>query len=391
MQHLKAKEAPGDEPAYQEYSSRIRLLKGLYELPQRPGAFAEIFDDTFPWIINSEEFLARKHAGSGIVISVGNEFFTTAQNAIKIIRHLNCSLPIHIAYAGVFDLAAANRDRFTGVTLGNLCETFNCTLLDFDRWDSKPFALLDSPFRHTILIDADAVFVKPPERLLDDSGYRDAGALFFYDRTLFAGNFQLSEWLVRILPKPISNRATSLRSFRALSTYEQESGVVAIDKSRHLFGLLMVCWLNAGAVRADVHAFTHGDKETFWIGLEMAREPFEFMPLLPGSIGPIEEVGERGGAVQQICGHLAHFDRDGTLFWFNNGLALSKKESDYGLHDAAVLTHLGREGKWTEGLCVRGHLEPLSPENERLLSSYRNITELDNGHIHAFGRAYHVV
>jgi alpha 1,3-mannosyltransferase len=46
-------------------------------------------------------------------------------------------------------------------------------------WAVKPFAILASQFEQVMLIDADVVFVQPPEVLFDHAGYRETGALFF--------------------------------------------------------------------------------------------------------------------------------------------------------------------------------------------------------------------
>jgi hypothetical protein len=350
---------------YEDVSRRLNLLKGLYRDNENTELFTMAFRQLFPWIQTEKPtgFLDEsfERGSSGILIAVGNEFTTCAIHAIRAIRALNCTLPMTIAYSGLFDLLPESRRRFTSfnVEFIDICERFNCTEIDPDRWDTKPFTLLASPYENTILMDADTVFVQSPERLFRDPGYQRTGALFFHDRTLYGGNYDLSQWIASVLPKPISERVKASRIFRAQSYYEQESGVVVMNKAEHLFGLLSICYLNTPEVRDPIRANTHGEKETFWMGLEVANEPYEFMPGMPGSIGRIETKGKRV-PVQEICGHLAHFDREGALLWFNDGLASAKKESDeYAIRRAAELSHFGREGRWTETLCLRGDLLPV--------------------------------
>lgn len=349
---------------YEDLRRRINLLKGLYKDHDNIELLESIYRQLFPWIQTERpvRFLDKsfERGSSGILIAVGNEFTTCAVHAIRAIRALNCTLPITIAYSGLFDLFPENRQRMAGldVEFMDICKLFNCTAIDPDRWDTKPFALLGSPYENTLLMDADAIFVQPPEKLLKDPGYERTGALFFHDRTLYGGNYDLSQWIADILPNPISERVKASRIFRAQTYYEQESGVVVMNKREHLFGLLAICFLNTPRVRDAIRDNTHGEKETFWMGLEVVNEPYEFMPGMPGSIGRIETKGKRV-LVQEICGHLAHFDREGKLLWFNDGLASAKKESDeYAVRKAAELTHFGREGHWTDTLCLRGELLP---------------------------------
>lgn len=46
----------------------------------------------------------------------------------------------------------------------------------------KPLALLQSPFRHSILVDTDVIFFQKPEKLFQAARYLSSGALFFRDR-----------------------------------------------------------------------------------------------------------------------------------------------------------------------------------------------------------------
>lgn len=345
-----------EEKSYQELSHRIRLLKGINETTE---LYQFLFKSLFPWITN---FSKQTKKPRGIVISVGNEFGRCAEQAIMTIRALNCTLPIVIAYGGVFDLDSTERLTLTelGATVMNICDIFNCVELDLDRWDGKPFALLASHFDETILMDADTVFVQNPETLFSDEGYLKSGALFFHDRTMFPGNYQLSQWISEVMPKPISEEVKSMRIFRAQSYYEQESGVVVMNNIDHYYGLLAICALNTPGLKEPIRANTHGEKETFWMGMEVAGESYEFMPGMPGSIGRIETKGRRASRKPQICGHLAHFDRIGNMLWFNDGLASSKRESDeFAIRQAATLTHYGREGehgRWSDDLCLIGEL-----------------------------------
>lgn len=51
---------------------------------------------------------------------------------------------------------------------------------------------------------------------------------------------------------------------------------------------------------------TYEEKETLWIGLEMANELHVLMPQPPGSIGVVER--NEVARVKELGGKLAHFD-----------------------------------------------------------------------------------
>ncbi len=353
-----------DPEDYSDLSSRILLLKEVDD-----GSFKNaLIEQMAPWI----KKLTVIKEGRGIVMSVGNEFMKVAGQAISILRYWDPSISIHVTYSGLFDLDTANIELLlaTNVTVSNLCDSFNCTELDLDKWDAKPFTLLSSPFEETILIDADTVFLQSPWNLFDDIGYRETGALFFKDRTLFPGNDGLARWIKKVLPKPFSDHLLDLRILNAKTQYEQESGVIAVNNKLHYSALLAVCMLNTPFFREPIRMMTHGEKETFWMGFEVAKSSVSFMPSLPGSIGRLERstTGE-----EKICGHLAHFDRDGGLLWFNDGLVQGKHDSDYGIDEPAVFTHFGQEGEWTDDLCIISYLSPLNEDITNVLDSYKNL------------------
>lgn len=49
------------------------------------------------------------------------------------------------------------------------------------QWVLKPWALLNSSFRHVLMLDADSFPVTNPEFLFETPQYRDTGAIFWPD------------------------------------------------------------------------------------------------------------------------------------------------------------------------------------------------------------------
>jgi hypothetical protein len=125
----------------------------------------------------------------------------------------------------------------------------------------KPFAMLASNFSQVILSDADVFFFKKPESFLEDTGFKKTGSLFFYDRTLGPNWDRGRKWMLSFLPimRPHVRKS---RWLQLRSTHEQESGVVAIDKSKAVLGLMATCKMNDKRERDGVtYDRVYGDKE----------------------------------------------------------------------------------------------------------------------------------
>lgn len=342
-------------------TSKMRLFRDLHKLHlQSPLGSAELalYKDLeahlFKWAlqnVDSVERLNEKVQGRGIVISLGNNYLRLGVHVIKMLRMLDCTLPVEIFYNGESDLKKENIKVLTSmgkdIRLVDISLLYNITELRISSWDLKPFAILSSSFQQVMLVDADAVFLQNPALLFDDPGYIETGTLFFNDRTLYGTmNSDQPEWFGQFLPEPHSPYLKSTRMYNKRSHYEQESGVVLIDKKRCLLGLLAACRFNVLPEREELHKKTHGEKESFWLGFEMVQQPYYFVPTMAGAIGKIDYDKQKD--LTQICGKLAHFDRHGELSWFNDGIVDDKKSGE---SDPFRYEYYGMEGRW-ENLCL---------------------------------------
>lgn len=197
-------------------------------------------------------------------------------------------------------------------------------------WDCKSFALLASSFREALVMDADTVFVQDPLQVFRQPEYTKTGSLFFYDRSssFNPGVFRDGpQWFLDLIPYP-SETALLSRWLTDRSQHEQESGVVVLDKKKNLIGLLAACLMNSAKHREESYSHFWGDKETFWIGMELARKPYLFSPGYGGAAGTVHQIDEKS----MVCGRLAHADFAGKLLWFNGGyetLELKSFSLDY--------------------------------------------------------------
>ncbi|KAK3839335.1 MAG: mannosyltransferase putative-domain-containing protein [Linnemannia elongata] len=296
---------------------------------------------SFPWIERDHKnsyslYNKVKNGGRGIVMCVGNHHAKFARTAIKALREVvKTKLPIEIYYTGPIDLSPENRAWFESienVKTIDVTTLVNNELLIIQGWSAKPFAMLVSSFSEVILMDSDVYYMIDPALLFEDDGYKETGTLYFYDRTLFPGWGHKKAWMESFLPT-MSNHPAKTRWFRLKGDHEMESGVVVFNKKDHFLGLLAICKLNDLHERDQVtYKETWGDKESFWIALEMIQERYSFIRFGGGVIGNVgDAIPFKEPNRDRICGNMLHFDPKGQPLWWNSGVVRNKfvKNSPY--------------------------------------------------------------
>lgn len=310
--------------------------------------------------------------GRGIVIPVGYGNLRYAGHLVVALREvLECQLPIEIAYAGDIDLdeerrnALAALDATGNIKFLNVLSVFADDTLSLlaGGWAIKPFGLLASRFEQAILVDADAVFLQPPQVLFEQRPFATTGAYLFHDRLLWQHAFaERHEWWREQIREP---SAALNQSLVWTDDYAEEcdSGVVVADKARTevLGGLLHAAWQNTRDVRDEVsYKLTYGDKETWWLGLELAGSTYEFEKHYGSMIGwrpktkpPTNETvqsvkgKDEDGDEARVCSFvIAHADDEDRLLWYNGSL-LKNKLADPEAYD--VPTDWMLDGRWEKG------------------------------------------
>ncbi|KAL7900912.1 glycosyltransferase family 71 protein [Trichoderma sp. SZMC 28014] len=294
----------------------------------------------------------------GIVISAGGSDLSVrfAGHLIASIRDvLGCTLPIQVAYAGENDLPKHRRDALSSLDKTNNIEfldvwtVFDDSALQLRRggWAIKPFAALASRFEQVIALDADAVFLQSPDVLFEQRAYVDNGAYLFHDRLLWQHAFQdRHEWWKEQIkePSPAMNKSLVWTEDYA---EECDSGVVVLNKSRPevMVGLLHIAWQNTYAVREEVsYKITYGDKETWWLGLELAGSSYEFEKHYGSIIGWGKEDDKENKTVCSFV--IAHTDEEDKLLWYNGSLLKNKLKDP---HNYEVPIFWMMDGKWEKG------------------------------------------
>ncbi|RMD42672.1 hypothetical protein DV735_g2424, partial [Chaetothyriales sp. CBS 134920] len=323
-------------------AQQIRAYESYRSFLARFGQL--LFPWTTPYFSDHMTLHAHfKRGGRGIVLTAGDNQAPYVLTSIPIMRQLGCNLPIEVMYLGDSDLSEdfrADIESLEGVVTRDMSPMVSDEGWKLAGWAAKPFAILFSSFREAIFIDADSLFFQNPEVLFDDPGYKATGALFFRDRLLLPGSKK--RWLQQILPKPISRQVKQSRLWTGDSSHMQESGVVVVDKWRHFIALMLVTRMNGpdrdgGNGKIGVYQMVYGDKETFWIGWELAGDlEYSFHP---GDAGVMEESEPFGPQNYTICApQLLHFDLDGKPLWFN-GWLLDNKFADKKKKKFATFEH----------------------------------------------------
>lgn len=355
------------------YAQKLQLFKKLHKSCGKGNTcsdelatlYKRVESHLFSWVPKKHrdiDQILTNSRGRGIVITTGDNFAPLAANSINALRVLGCDLPIEVFHHGSSDLSPKWITHFNGmknVRTVDINSVFDMARLDVPRWAIKSFAVLGSSFTENVVLDADAVLLANPEDLFASQGYAETGTLFFTDRTMWGYQARnMTTFLEGSFLGPTSDACKSTKLYRREGNYQLKTGLILIDKSRHLFGLLATCRLNSNPDSERLRKYVHADKEFFWIGMELVEEPYYFMPTPCGSIG-VPSTNEKSKTAQ-ICGRQAHFGTDGALLWFNDGLCVNKGKGEFEL---AQLTHYVKEtsegaGAY-DGACLRGDVQPI--------------------------------
>jgi len=327
----------------------------IAQFPHLAGALSSIYR---PWSLDHEPPASPlADRGHSFVICAGSGNYYLAAHLIRSLRRVHGSTTLfEVAYAGTDDLQPKHRDFLAGlgsnIEFLDVLQRFPAARWDLAKsgWAMKPFALLASARPRAILMDADALFLISPDSLFDEHpGLAKTGTLFFHDRAATGGDDDRRNWVKDQIAaagiEPSDYLANESLFYSGATWYEQDSGVVAVDRTntRALLGLMFTTWMNTKDVRDEVtYKVFYGDKESFWVAMELAGFEYTFQPWYAGTMGTISEEGDEGGVnledPTEICGtHMLHLDYHGeTPFWINGGVYEHKGEREKGY---ARMTH----------------------------------------------------
>lgn len=252
------------------------------------------------------------NATSGIVIATCDRYVDQLVKSLTFLKgEIGTKLPIEVWYAGD-ELSETNKSRllvFDHLTLHDITTKFDLPAQHFRGFQIKGYLGLATQFDQFIIMDADLFFYQKPEILFEHPGYQETGAFFFCDQEsyLFFGYPRVSGRLYHggtlayyearkafiteriekasdCLPKKWHFYWSTIRPtpLDPIPSEHLEAGCVVIDRRKHQKGLEMVKLLNENY--KETYKYVWGDKETFWLGFEMAHEPYHVNDAIPAKI-----------------------------------------------------------------------------------------------------------
>jgi hypothetical protein len=306
------------------------------------------------WVIRNFKKLETEPETRGIVLYGGEHHVPYMVNLIYQIREIHsCTLPIDVFHLGGGDI------RFQSVKWIERLST-NVRVVDLPEffgkvhprgWGGKPFLFIASRFKETVFLDADIVLLQSPDVFFVQKDFQEHRALFFNDRKFYFGNpppptgSELHKLATYIAPQMrLSDYAKDTRTYRMLDTdHEQESGVLVVDKAEKFLGFLACAKLLDGKESEVFYRGSYGDKEVFWLGMEMMKIGYKFSHLLPGSVGAFDS--KKG-----TCGRLLHFDENYQPLWWNGGYKrMDKGTNGYSQNHTMYLTRVVKDMWYDDG------------------------------------------
>ncbi len=215
------------------------------------------------WVFDNLISYPNTFFEKGIVICAGGEkYLLNAWVCVRMLRKLGCTLPIQIWQKDGKENVPPIHDQICqyDVTFVNAENLFKFSpFKNLNGWELKSYAILNSPFRDVLLLDADNVPVQNPEFLFDSEDFKNKGAIFWPDISLLNPN----------------NKLWELLDLQKRNEIEFETGQILIDKSKVWKGLCLSMWINENS--DYFYNFFHGDKEAFHFGFMLANDSYHII------------------------------------------------------------------------------------------------------------------
>jgi hypothetical protein len=210
---------------------------------------------------------ATGYRGRGIVICGGGaSYFVNAWVCLNALRRLGCRLPVQVWHLGREEMDPSMERLLFPLQVecvDALKIRRNHPVRRLGAWELKPYAVLFSPFREVLLLDADNVPVRDPAFLFDIPLFRDSGALFWPD----FGRSRKAEAIWRSCGLEVPKEP------------EFESGQLVVDKRRCWPALRLALWFNE---HSDFYyKYLHGDKDTFSLAFRRLDTRYRLVPYAP--------------------------------------------------------------------------------------------------------------
>ncbi|MCB1098044.1 MAG: hypothetical protein KDN22_20905 [Verrucomicrobiae bacterium] len=234
---------------------------------------------TIDKVISSLTDLDHKLNGRGITICAGGTLlYTNAWILVKMLRYLGNSDPVQIWYMGNTECDSRMKKLMEPYDI-EFINALEIAAFELEGWSLKPFAIINSPFRHVIALDADNLPIVDPSYLLETEEYAAKGCIFWPDRGETEENAHIWE----------------ITGVAYRQEPEFETGQIVVDKERCWKALQLTMWMNIN--REFFYQYVWGDKDTFRFSWHILGQSFA-MPTKG-----IEELALEGNEIGVMCQH----------------------------------------------------------------------------------------
>jgi hypothetical protein len=205
---------------------------------------------------------SNRFSGKGVVICGGGKYFPSAYVLVHLLRYLGCTLPVQLFRLHGEEMPGGY-DRMLrpyGVECTECPEGLG-------GWESKTYAILESPFEDVLFLDADNLPVSDPSWLLDTVLYRDAGAVFWPD---VGSNLKPTDAMWDVFQAPYRDEPRF------------ETGQILINKRRCWQPLNLAHHYNSNS--DHYYKFVNGDTGCFQMGWIRLGHTYSLIPYQPTHI-----------------------------------------------------------------------------------------------------------
>ncbi|KAG0689818.1 hypothetical protein C6P40_004387 [Pichia californica] len=289
--------------------------------------------------------------GTGIVISINDEFINEAILLIKNLRTLENELPIQFIHRG--DLSNDNKFKLLKISRSiiekdnkskfpiqdiwfvDLSFSINEEYKEkFEKYFNKMLAYGFNSFQNSIILDTDIILFQKPIELLETSQFKISENLFFKDRNLpmhMSNSFiqfikdtvpnKIDEYLFNI--NSINEEIWETEYFKEKYFHYMESGVVIVNRLKYWNAVILSMHLSF--IQSTLIG-SWGDKEHFWMGMLFSGfDDFQFDKYWTASVGEIININNNNNEdiqYHEICSaHPGHILSDNNeLSWLNSGI-----------------------------------------------------------------------
>ncbi|CAF1377104.1 unnamed protein product [Adineta steineri] len=264
------------------------------------------------FVASIPSYPSHKYSGSGIVSSAYNGYdgCKRLMAFLKILRWLNCKLPIEIfSFRGeLTSYQILELTEISGVTSVIIDDKESLANRRRSRFAIKLLAILKSTFEHVLWLDSDNIPIRDPTYLFDLPQYKRSTAIFWPD--FWFTSIDNPIWRILNIPCRIQD-------------YEQESGQILINKKSTWKPLNMALYMTTDKL---FQTLLYGDKDTFRLSWQALNVSFYFIRKYL-AIGGFEYIrkGKQHNRLSntslRFCGHtMIQHDPNGTILFVHMNL-----------------------------------------------------------------------